>query len=198
MKQILKYLSLGAMLAASSTAFANPLVGTLTIDGGSSAINPPVLNASTTSITFAPIDELTFYGTGAFSSAGLAFVPFTTPFTFTVGPVFSGELLFTIVDSFGSDAFTVDQVLTAPNGSLTFYGTLADGSKGNYILTPDQSQNGSFSGTLTTSTGYNGDGVPTTPEPSGLILLGTGLAGMAGFMSLRKRRSVPARLIASA
>jgi hypothetical protein len=184
MQNLIKILSLGAMLAASSAALASPLNGTLTIDGGNAAMNPPVLNASTTSITFAPASELTFFGTGDFSSAGLAFVPFTSPFTFIVGPVFTGEVLFVITDSFGLDSFTVSQVLTAPNGSLTFYGTLTDGSPGNYILTPDQSMNGSFSGTLTVS---------PAPEPSGLILLGTGMVGAAGF-AMRKRRLSPRTL----
>jgi hypothetical protein len=174
------------VLAASSVALASPLTGTLTIDGGTAAITPSTLNGGTTSITFSPTDELAFYGTGNFTSVGLQFIPFTTPFTFTVGPVFAGEVLFTVLDSYGSDAFTVSQVLTAPNGSLTFYGSLADGSGGNFILTPDESMNGSFSGTLTVS---------PAPEPSSVILLGTGLIGAAGFV-MRKRRQALRPLLA--
>lgn len=180
MHNFLKTLTLGVALAASSVAFASPLNGTLVIDGGLAAITPPILNGGTTSITFAPSDELTFFGTGDFATSGIAFVPFTSPFIFTVGPMFTGEVLFTIMDSFGTDAFTVSQVLTSPNGSLTFYGSLTDGSIGNYILTPNQSHDGSFSGTLSVS---------PAPEPSSLILLGTGLAGAAGMM-FRKRRSL--------
>jgi len=186
MPNFLKVLTFGAMLAASSAALANPLNGTLTIDGGDGAILPSTLNSGTTSIAFGAIDEATFYGTGDFSSAGIAFVPFTTPFTFTVGPAFAGEVLFTVTDSFGADAFTVDQVLTAPNGSLTFYGTLADGSSGNFILTPDESANGSFSGTLTAA---------ATPEPGSLILLGTGLIGTLGVVVRRRRTLIEPVLV---
>jgi hypothetical protein len=180
MKSFLKFLSLVAILGASTASFASPLTGTLTINGGTSAITPTVLDASTTSIVFKSLDQATFFGTGDFSTAGLTFVPFNSPFTFNVGPTFPGELLFTLADSFGVDQFIVNQVLTAPNGSLTFYGMLTDGSIGNYILTPDQSHNGSFSGTLTVS---------PTPEPSSLVLLGSGLAGAAGIALYRRRRT---------
>lgn len=190
MKQLLKYLSLGVVLATSSAAFANPLVGTLTIDGGIASINPTILNSSTSKITFKQNDEATFFGTGDFSGAGISFVPFNSPFLFAVGPTFPGELLFTVNDPFGVDQFTVNQVMTAANGALTFYGSLTDGSNGNFILTPNVSQDGSFSGTLTASASPS-----PTPEPNSLILLGTGLAGAAGMLMFRRRRTATSAML---
>jgi hypothetical protein len=194
MKTIIKALTFGAMLAASSTlAYASPLSGTVVINGGVGAITPAVLNSGTTGITFAAIpDELTEDGTGSFTPAvlggflnGVEIATFPTTFTIpnTSGNPFPGEVLLTFDVSGTPDSFTVTSVTTAANGSLFFYGTLGS-NPGNatYILTPDQSGNGSFSGTLT---------VTPTPEPSSLILFGTGLMSAAGLM-VRKRRAVTA------
>ena len=69
MKNLFKVLAFGTMLAASSTlAYASPLApGTLTIDGSKGAINPTVLNASTTSIHFSGLN-VALGSTGSFSS----------------------------------------------------------------------------------------------------------------------------------
>jgi hypothetical protein len=191
MKNLLKVLAFGAMLAASSSlAYASPLSGTVTIDGGTTAITPGTLPGGTTSITFAT-DTYTIGGTGSFTAAsltgvlpGIEAVSFVSVFNIpnTNGNVFTGETLFTFVyNGATTETFTVNSVTTGPNGSLYFYGTL-NGTNAVYILTPDDSHNGSFSGTLD---------VTPTPEPSSLVLLGTGLIGAAGLM-FRKRRSVKA------
>jgi hypothetical protein len=186
MEPLFKILAYGAMLAASSTlAFASPLSGTVKIDGGQGAVTP-ILNSSTTSIVFGASDEQTFGGTLSF--AGIPGEAVTFPATFTVpntnGTPFAPEVLLTFTDlSATPEAFTVTSVRTAANGSLFFYGTLGS-NPGNatLILTPDASENGSFSSTLTVS---------PTPEPSSLLLLGTGLLSAAGLM-VRKRRAVTA------
>jgi hypothetical protein len=188
MKMPFKLFAIGVVLAASSTlAHASPLTaGTLTIDGGVGALIPPALNASTTSISTGGT-TVALGATGGFSSVSF-FTPvtFSSLFTFIVGgtPV-GGEQLFSFAFGTGTEAFDVNSVYVAPNGSLMFYGILADGTladntAGSYVLTPNTSGDGSFSSTLYAT---------PTPEPSSLILLGTGLVGAAGLL-FRKRRNL--------
>jgi len=189
MTNFLKAATFGVMLAASSSlaAYASPLQGTITIDGGGSAITSTLpLSSSTASISFAPNDEYTLGGSGSFagSAVGVQFPTFVSTFTIpnTSGTPFTGLTLFSFVyNGTTTETFTVTSVTTGSNGSLYFYGTLS-GNPGSavYVLTPGTDNLGEFSGTLT---------VTPTPEPSSLILLGTGLVGAAGLM-FRKRRAV--------
>lgn len=189
MTNFLKALTFGVMLAASSSlaAYASPLSGKITIDGGYGAITPGTLNAGTTSITFLSSDEYTLGGTGSFSTGvGVQLPTFASVFTIpnTSGTPFAGEVMFSFLyQGTTTETFTVTSVTTGANGSLYFYGTLS-GNPGSavYILTPGTDGLGEFSGTFT---------VTPTPEPSSLILLGTGLVGAAGLM-FRKRRSMTA------
>jgi len=78
------------------------------------------------------------------------------------------------------DSFAVTSITTAPSGSLIFYGSLGDNLRFPALnLTPETNSQGQFHGT---------PNVSSTPEPSSLFLLGTGLVG-AAVLVLRKHRS---------
>jgi len=183
MKLLTKVLSVGAVLIGSAPfALAIPLSGSIGVGGSDTFtsnsitfVNPGIVLATSNSFsTF--MGQTATLGSFNFDSSAAGTTLITT--TDMMGDVL--KFVITGITAFGPNA-----AILVPNVAVTGTGTFSNTAPG-YTSTP-----GTFS--LTTSTTglttfqLNGTATPPVPEPSSLILLGTGLLSAAGTV-LRKRR----------
>jgi len=186
MSKLMQILFVGSVLAASAPlALAVPITGSLGI-AGSDTFTSSGINFTSPGVVISATNSL----------AGFEFQPVTLE-NFSFNSSADGTTLFTIVDGLQTLTFDItgitsagsDSLLGYPNETVAGTGILTD----NVLGGPDPFN--PTDATFTLSTNSNGsttfalDASPAavTPEPSSLLLLGTGLVSAAGML-IRKRR----------
>jgi PEP-CTERM motif len=175
---------LGAVLAASAPfASATPIAGgsTFTVGGdisGTSSTTPTLTNviASGGQGTFNDVVIVSDLITA--NSVTWNLVSGIVGDTFTIKPS-DGQVI----------TFTVSSVTLGPDNSASGIGTLTDTGGTNYTADTNAIWSESITAAGQASFTFDTTVPSATPEPSSLILLGTGLLGSASML-VRRRRTV--------
>jgi hypothetical protein len=181
-----KFLLIGTLFAgAASTAFASPLTGTLDITGTAKAGTGGVINFTTNPAAASN-------GTGALQYFdGTKEIVLSTTFSLAGIKPGAGEMLFSMT----KNSYVVDFFVTGYTQSgttYTFTGYLTqNGVATNYATLVETIQTGAAD----LGSNYTAElSLTPTPEPSSIVLLGTGLLAACGMLSIKRRRMIAATI----